>query len=316
VFLCITQLGFCCVYFVFVAVNLREVIKHFSGWDLSVHQYLLILLFPMILLNWVRNLKYLTPVSFFAAVVTVMGLGITFFYMLQDLPHTSTVKAFGSWKQLPLYFGTAIYAFEGIGVVLPLENNMKNPQDFGGWTGVLNTGMVIVAALYTGVGFFGYLKYGENVQGSITLNLPSDDILAHSVRLMMALAIFLSYGLQFYVPMNIMWPFIRPHLQSERAQLSGDYFIRTCLVVLTCVLAIMIPNLGAVISLVGAVSSSTLALIFPPVIEIITFWENGYGKYKWILWKDILIMVFGLLGFGFGSYVSIWNVIHPESQQA
>ena len=78
----------------------------------------------------------------------------------------------------------------------------------------------------------------------------------------------------------------------------------------------MIPNLGAVISLVGAVSSSTLALIFPPVIEIITFWDNGYGKYRWILWKDIFIMVFGLLGFGFGSYVSIWNIIHPETIQA
>jgi Transmembrane amino acid transporter protein. len=60
--------------------------------------------------------------------------------------------------------------------VLPLENNMKNPQDFGGWTGVLNTGMVIVAALYTSVGFFGFLKYGEKVQGSITLNLPPDDM--------------------------------------------------------------------------------------------------------------------------------------------
>jgi len=53
---------------------------------------------------------------------------------------------------------------------------MKYPQDFGGWNGVLNTGMVIVAALYTSVGFFGYLKYGENVQGSITLNLPQDDM--------------------------------------------------------------------------------------------------------------------------------------------
>jgi proton-coupled amino acid transporter len=53
---------------------------------------------------------------------------------------------------------------------------MKNPQDFGGWTGVLNTGMVIVASLYTAVGFFGYLKYGEEVEGSITLNLPSDDM--------------------------------------------------------------------------------------------------------------------------------------------
>lgn len=50
---------------------------------------------------------------------------------------------------------------------------MKTPEDFGGMTGVLNTGMVIVAALYTGVGFFGYLKYGEHVLGSITLNLPN-----------------------------------------------------------------------------------------------------------------------------------------------
>lgn len=96
--------------------------------------------------------------------------------MLQDLPKTSTVHGFSSWSTLPLYFGTAIYAFEGIGVVLPLENNMKTPQDFGGPIGVLNTGMVIVASLYTAVGFFGYLKYGDGVKGSITLNLPPDDM--------------------------------------------------------------------------------------------------------------------------------------------
>jgi len=79
-------------------------------------------------------------------------------------------------------------------------------------------------------------------------------------------------------------------------------------------LAAMIPNLGAVISLVGAVSSSTLALIFPPIIEIVTFWHKGFGKHSWILWKDIFIMIFGLLGFIFGSYVSIWNIIQPETE--
>jgi uncharacterized membrane protein YesL len=57
--------------------------RYFFGWNLSVHQYLLILLLLMILLNWVRNLKYLTPVSLFAAVANVTGLGITFFYMLR-----------------------------------------------------------------------------------------------------------------------------------------------------------------------------------------------------------------------------------------
>lgn len=84
---------------------------------LSVKEYLVLLLIPMILLNCVKSLKYLTPASFLATVLTVIGLGITFFYLLQGLPETSPVKAFSSWKQLPLYFGTAVYAFEGIGMV-------------------------------------------------------------------------------------------------------------------------------------------------------------------------------------------------------
>lgn len=231
--------------------------------------------------------------------------------MLQDLPSTDTVDGFSSWAQLPLYFGTAIYAFEGIGVVLPLENNMKNPEDFGGLTGVLNTGMVIVACLYTSVGFFGYLKYGESVKGSITLNLGGD-LLAQLVRLMMAMAIFLSYTLQFYVPINIIGPWLRQRLHGDSNRVLGDYLLRIGLVLFTFILAAMIPNLGAVISLVGAISSSTLALIFPPIIEIVTFWDHGLGKWNWILWKDIAIMIFGIMGFVFGSFTSIMQILHPD----
>ncbi|XP_040170575.1 proton-coupled amino acid transporter-like protein CG1139 isoform X1 [Anopheles arabiensis] len=310
-FLVITQLGFCCVYFVFVAANLREVIAHYF-FDLHTRIYLLLLLIPMVLLNLVKNLKYLTPISLIAALLTVTGLSCTFYYMLQDLPNTHTVKPYSSWAQLPLYFGTAIYAFEGIGMVLPLENNMKTPEDFGGWSGVLNTGMVIVACLYTAVGFFGYLKYGDSVKGSITLNLPGDEFIAQLVRIMMALAIFFSYSLQFFVPMSILNPHIRRRLHTEQSRLIGEYLARVSLVVFTFILAAMIPNLGAVISLVGAVSSSTLALIFPPLIEIVTFWPDKLGRHYWVLWKDIAIMVFGILGFIFGTYTSVAQILNPD----
>ncbi|XP_054261216.1 proton-coupled amino acid transporter-like protein CG1139 isoform X3 [Macrosteles quadrilineatus] len=310
-FLVITQLGFCCVYFVFVAANLKDVVAHY--WlDIDKHWYLLALLLPMIVMNWINNLKWLTPVSLFAALLTSSGLGITFFYMLQGLPRTSTVQAFASWGQLPLFFGTAIYAFEGIGVVLPLENNMKTPQDFGGLTGVLNTGMVIVACLYTAVGFFGYLKYGELTKlGSITLNLPQGELLAQSVRLMMAVAIFLSYGLQFYVPMSIIWPPIKARIADEQNQRIAQLLIRTGLVIITFGLAAAIPNLSDVISLVGAVSSSTLALIFPPIIEIVTFYDKGLSRAT--IAKDLFIMMFGILGFITGSYTSLRNILSPKS---
>jgi proton-coupled amino acid transporter len=60
---------------------------------------------------------------------------------------------------------------EGIGVVMPVENSMKSPQHFLGCPGVLNTAMITVVALYAVIGFFGYAKYGDAVQGSITLSL-------------------------------------------------------------------------------------------------------------------------------------------------
>jgi len=58
---------------------------------------------------------------------------------------------------------------------MPLENNMKTPVKFGGATGVFNRAMVIIMIIYTGFGLFGFLKYGDDVQGSITLNLPPDE---------------------------------------------------------------------------------------------------------------------------------------------
>lgn len=58
--------------------------------------------------------------------------------------------------------------------ILPLENAMKTPKSFVGKFGVLNQAMVSIIILYVGMGFFGYLRYGEGSMGSITLNLPSD----------------------------------------------------------------------------------------------------------------------------------------------
>ena len=71
-----------------------------------------IILVPMLLLACIRNLKYLSPVSMLANILQFSGLGIIFYYVLQDLPYSWERKPFASWGQLPLYFGTAIYAFE------------------------------------------------------------------------------------------------------------------------------------------------------------------------------------------------------------
>lgn len=88
----------------------------------------------------------------------------------------------------------------------------------------------------------------------------------------------------------------------------GLYFI--------VILAAVVPKLGPIISLFGAVFSSSLAVIFPPIIEVLTFGLEGMGKYYWKLWKNLAIVKFGVLGFVFGAYVSIVELTARDPIQA
>ena len=65
---------------------------------------------------------------------------------------------------------------------------------------------------------------------------------------MYSLAIYVTYAIQFYVPMSIIY--VPPEDLSYK--LWKDILIRIGLVTLTCGLAIAIPDLGDFIALVGA----------------------------------------------------------------
>lgn len=59
---------------------------------------------------------------------------------------------------------------------MPLENDMKTPREFRGVTGILNRAMVLIVSLYIGLGLLGYLKYGEDVEPTVTVNLPQNEM--------------------------------------------------------------------------------------------------------------------------------------------
>lgn len=76
--------------------------------------------------------------------------------------------------------------------------------------------------------------------------------------------------------------------------------------------AIAVPNLGPIISLVGALCFSTLGLLCPAVIETVTYWEHGLG---WRLWKNIFVILFALLALITGTYASILEIIGEYTEK-
>ncbi|XP_046833399.1 proton-coupled amino acid transporter 2-like isoform X1 [Vespa crabro] len=317
-FLCVTQLGFCCVYFVFISTNMQQVLNA-HNFKLSVHQHMAIVLIPIILSTWIRNLKYLVPVTSVANFLVMGGYIATVYIMSHDIPAISERRYVADWHELPLFFGTVIYSFEGITLVLPLKNEMKKPSNFNKLFGVLNVGMVIVGAMFVVMGFLSYLKYGDDVRGSVTLNLELTEVvdgkkiysqasLPQCIKLAISLSILLTYALQFYVPIAIIWPGIVEQFGPFKWPVFSEIVFRSALCFLTFVLAEAIPELGLFISLVGAVSSTALALLFPPIIELVVCWQNA-NLSPFMVIKDVTIVLIGLLGFATGTYESITSII-------
>jgi hypothetical protein len=80
--------------------------------------YIAALLIPLILLGLVPNLKYLAPVSMIANLFMAVGLGITIYYLVQDIPDASARPQFNaSINTIPQFFSIVIFAMEAIGVV-------------------------------------------------------------------------------------------------------------------------------------------------------------------------------------------------------
>ncbi|KAB1281811.1 Proton-coupled amino acid transporter 1 [Camelus dromedarius] len=353
-FLIVTQLGFCCVYFVFLADNFKQVIEAANVTTNNCHSNETVILTPtmdsrlymltflpfLVLLVFIRNLRVLSIFSLLANISMLVSLVMIYQFIVQllnfrlimhmsvasavaplphailgsrmmsspqqEIPDPTHLPLVASWKTYPLFFGTAIFAFEGIGMVLPLENKMKDPRKF---SLILYVGMAIVTALYISLGSLGYLQFGANIQGSITLNLPNC-WLYQSVKLLYSIGIFFTYALQFYVPAEIIVPFFVARV-PEHCELLIDLSVRTMLVCLTCILAILIPRLDLVISLVGSVSSSALALIIPPLLEIATYYSEGMSPLTII--KDALISILGFVGFVVGTCVAIYELIQPSN---
>lgn len=204
----LTYFGTCSVYTVIIAANFEQVIEHYMGVDIDPRIIICIMLVPLILIAWVPNLKYLAPVSMVANVFMGLGLGITFYYLVQNLPPIEERSLF-TVATLPAFFSITIFAMEAIGVVMPLENNMKTPQSFLGICGVLSQGMSGVTLIYMMLGFLGYLQYGDGTEDSITLNLPTTEIAAQAVKVLIGLAVYCTFGLQFYVCLEIVWDSIK-----------------------------------------------------------------------------------------------------------
>ncbi|XP_053624617.1 proton-coupled amino acid transporter-like protein CG1139 [Plodia interpunctella] len=309
-FLVVYQLGICCVYIVFIARNMKQLVDPYQ--ELRTEWFLLFILVPLMGFNLIPSLKMLAPFSMVANVLTVLGLGIIVYYVSSDKKSQEPLDLWGSAATFPLFFGTVLFALTAVGVVVAIENNMKTPKSFGAPCGVLNTGMTLIVVVYVVVGALGYKFCVSECSDSITLDLPNNWV-STTVLIMYMVAIFISYALHCYVPVEIVWrDYVKPRLEkagSQRLRL-WEYVVRIVLCLITFVLAAAVPRLGLFISLFGAFCLSALGICFPAMMELCCSWPDNLGPGRIKMYKDIALFLIGIIGLVAGTYTALVAIVN------
>ena len=282
---------------IFIVENVIEAVRalshdtiHLSSTGLFT--LLALLLVPLVL---IRNIAKLSPTALLSDVLIIGGLIVLLAYdCITIFEDGITAPKSGpgmSWvfnsTNFSVFIGTAVYSFEGIGLIIPIRDSMQKPEKF---PAVLTFVMILVASTLCSVGTLGYLAFGKDVKTVALLNLPAGP-LPNSVQLGYAVAVLLSNALTLFPTIRI----IEQALFGERTGKNNLQIkwqknsLRASIVVVGTLIAWGGANdLDKFISLIGSVCCCPLSLIFPPLFHMALPSTKG-----WKRTVDIFLMVFG-----------------------
>ncbi|KAJ5187396.1 hypothetical protein N7449_010390 [Penicillium cf. viridicatum] len=310
----LSQLGFVAAYIVFVSQNLQAFVLAVSKCVTFIDiKYLVLLQLVIFLpLSLIRDISKLGFTALIADAFILLGLLYIYYYdisTLVDQGGISDVVSFNpaNWS---MFIGTAIFTYEGIGLIIPIQESMKQPNRF---PGVLAGVMVVITFIFLSAGALSYAAYGSATKTVILLNLPQDDKFVNVVQFLYSLAILLSTPLQLFPAIRIM--------ENELFTRSGKYnpyikwkknSFRFFLVMVCAVVAWCGANdLDKFVSLVGSFACVPLIYVYPPLLHL-----RACARSKRQAIADVTLAVFGAICCVYTTYLTLMSWMGPDVPQS
>lgn len=264
--LVISQIGFSAAYIVFVSENLQAFVLAVSNCKTHIDIKWMILMQMIIFLplSLYRNLQNIQKVAIVADVFILLGLLYLYYFDIFTLVKQhgiADIEPFNP-KSWTLFIGTAIFTFEGIGLVIPIQESMKEPRKFPGVLGLI---MIIITVIFTSMGALSYAAFGSKTKTVVILNMPQDSKFVNGVQFIYSLAILLSTPLQFFPAIEITSKAIFTKTGKNNAYIKWKKNVFRFLMVIFCALVAWVgaDDLDKFVALIGTFACIPLVYIYP-----------------------------------------------------
>lgn len=252
----------CVEYLIMMSDNLASLFPHvhmeFAGIHLNSYQFWAIVSTLIILPTvWLRNLSLLSYISV-GGVVTLGAVVLCLLWVgvVDEVGFHPSGTAL-DFANLPVAIGLIGFCYGSHSVFPNIYSSMKDPSRF---PSVLAISFIIAWVLYTAVGIYGYVMFGDNIKSQFTLNMPTKFVASRVAAWTVVVAPVTKYALTI-TPVAFGLEELLP--SAENKSYGVSIFIRTSLVVSTLVVALTVPYFGSVMALIGSLLVMLVSVIFP-----------------------------------------------------
>nr|XP_023671767.1 putative sodium-coupled neutral amino acid transporter 7 [Paramormyrops kingsleyae] len=171
-----------------------------------------------------------------------------------------------SWTAVFNAMPTICFGFQCHVSSVPVYNSMRK-REIRSWGWVVTLAMVICLFVYTGTGVCGFLSFGSSVSQDVLMSYPSNDIAVAVARFFIVICVVTSYPILHFCGRAVLeglWLRFRGESMEvdvvrERRRRVVQTVLWFCL---TLLLALFIPDIGRVISLIGGLAACFI-FVFP-----------------------------------------------------
>ncbi|KAI3323215.1 transmembrane amino acid transporter protein-domain-containing protein [Xylariaceae sp. AK1471] len=306
----LSQIGFVAAYTVFTAENLQAFVLAVTncGTHIRITWFILVQMVIFLPFSLFRDIGKLGFTALVADAFIIIGLAYLFYYDVLTLSTKglADIILFNK-KDWTLFIGTAIFTFEGIGLIIPIQESMRNPTKF---PKVMFNSMIIMSVIFITMGAVSYAAYGSKTETVVLLNLPQDNKFVNGVQLLYSLAILLSTPLQIFPAIKI--------TENALFTKSGKYnpyikwqknMFRFFMVFLCAVIAWGgSDNLDKFVALVGNFACIPLTFIYPPLLHYKAVATTRARRFS-----DIGLCIFGFIAMGYATSLTVISWVSGPS---
>ncbi|KAH7383243.1 transmembrane amino acid transporter protein-domain-containing protein [Pyrenochaeta sp. MPI-SDFR-AT-0127] len=302
----LSQIGFVCAGLIFTADNLAsffDAVSHTRDAPLSTNALIGIQLIVLIPMAFIRNISKLGPAALLADVFILIGLTYIYWYDISAISKMGgfhrSIELFNP-RDFTMTIGSAIFTFEGIGLILPIQSSMKQPEHF---SKLLYIVMLLITVIFTSVGVLCYGTFGENVSVEVITNFPQTSKLVNAVQFLYSLAVLVGTPVQLFPAMRTIELKIFGRASGKQSNLTKwkKNAFRTVLV-LFCglIAAVGASDLDKFVALIGSFACVPLVYIYPAYLHL-----KGVADRPWARFGDIAMMVLGVVAMVYTTSITI-----------